>query len=178
MKHIHDMRARMQPLDPAPAASTGHSGPRLDLSHLAALPLRHAADCDLLGAGTDGTLYVEEIIDDGDRVVQHIIGLDGDIRASVDDAAPGVFVPLIALTALVLQIARLAGMLQNEVKPILDDSKETAGIAKGTAQFVGGNVAGPLIRLKAFWAGLVAFMREILGIRRAIKKRDRSASDG
>ncbi len=85
---------------------------------------------------------------------------------------------LIALTALVLQIARLAGMLQNEVKPILDDSKETAGIAKGTAQFVGGNVAGPLIRMKAFWAGLVAFMREILGIRRAIKKRDRSASDG
>ncbi len=94
MKHIHDMRARMQPLVPAPAASTGHSGPRLDLSHLAALPLRHAADCDLLGAGTDGTLYVEEIIDDGDRVVQHIIGSDGDIRASVDDAAPGVFEPL------------------------------------------------------------------------------------
>jgi hypothetical protein len=84
----------------------------------------------------------------------------------------------IALTVLVLQIARLAGMLQNEVRPILDDSKETVGIAKDTAQFVGSNVATPLIRMKAFWAGLVVFMREILGIRRAIKKRDRSASDG
>jgi hypothetical protein len=85
---------------------------------------------------------------------------------------------LIALTVLVLQIARLAGMLQNEVKPILDDSKETVGIAKGTAQFVGSNVATPLIRMKAFWAGLVVFLREIFGIRRAIRKRDRSKSDG
>lgn len=85
---------------------------------------------------------------------------------------------LIALTALVLQVARLAGMLQNEVKPILDDSKETVEIARDTAQFVGRNVTSPLVKMKAFWAGLVVFVREILGIRRAIKKRDRSEADG
>lgn len=94
MKHIHEIRARMQPLDPAPAPAGSDSTPRVRLRHVAMLPLRHPADCDLLGVGTDGTLYVEEIIDDGDRVVQHVVNPAGDIVASVDDAAPGPFVPL------------------------------------------------------------------------------------
>ena len=94
MKHIHEIRARMQPLDPAPAPAASDSTPRVRLRHVAMLPLRHPADCDLLGVGTDGTLYVEEIIDDGDRVVQHVVNPAGDIVASVDDAAPGPFVPL------------------------------------------------------------------------------------
>lgn len=94
MKNIHDLRARMRPLDPTPTPSGATSAPRVTLSHRDSLPLRHAADCDLLGMGADGTLYVEEIIDDGDRVIQHAISPTGDFLASVDDVAPGPFLPL------------------------------------------------------------------------------------
>lgn len=77
---------------------------------------------------------------------------------------------IIALAALILQIARLVGLLSTEVKPILKDTQETLETAKGTAQFVGKNVAGPLIKLKAFLAGFGVLLREMWGIRRAVRR--------
>lgn len=83
-------------------------------------------------------------------------------------AMQGILV-IVALTALILQIARLVALLQNEVKPIIDDTKEAAQSAKGTAQFVGQNVVQPVIGVKSFAAGLVVFIRELIGIRRALR---------
>ena len=74
-----------------------------------------------------------------------------------------------ALTILILQVARLVNLLQSEVKPIIDNTRETTQTAKETAQFVGTNITQPLIRISAFLSGLMAFLREWGGIRRAIR---------
>ncbi|MEQ8673330.1 MAG: hypothetical protein RLP44_02690 [Aggregatilineales bacterium] len=75
-----------------------------------------------------------------------------------------------AITVLILQVARLINLLQNEVKPILDNTKETVDTARGTAQFVGKNVTQPLVRASGWFAGLRIFVRELGGIRRALKR--------
>ncbi|MFW5691936.1 MAG: hypothetical protein ACOCX3_01150 [Chloroflexota bacterium] len=77
---------------------------------------------------------------------------------------------IVALALLIMQVTRLIVMLQNEIKPILEDSRETVDTAKGTAQFVGKNVTRPVITASSFMAGAWAFAREIGGIRRAIKR--------
>lgn len=83
-------------------------------------------------------------------------------------AMQGILVVL-ALVTLILQVARLVALLQNEVKPIIDDTKEAAQTAKGTAQFVGRNVTQPVISAKSFVFGFGVFVRELIGIRRALR---------
>jgi hypothetical protein len=77
---------------------------------------------------------------------------------------------IIALTALILQVARLVGLLQTEIRPILKNTRDTVETAKGTAQFVSKNVTQPLISLAGIMAALGVFIREIAGIRRAIRR--------
>lgn len=90
---------------------------------------------------------------------------------------------IVALAALVVQFAKLVNLLTNEVKPILDNAQEATDTARGTAQFVGSNVTGPIVQLKSFMAGLFVFLRELGGIRRAIRpsrkgRSGASADDG
>jgi hypothetical protein len=80
-----------------------------------------------------------------------------------------VIVIIVALAALIVQFARLINLLQNEIKPILDNAQEATDTAKGTAKFVGSNVTEPIVRSQAFLAGFAVFVREIGGIRRAIR---------
>jgi hypothetical protein len=75
-----------------------------------------------------------------------------------------------ALAILIIQIARLINMLQNEVMPILKNTQETVSTAKGTVEFVGSNLAEPVIRLNGFLAAISVLLRELFGIRRAIKR--------
>jgi len=77
---------------------------------------------------------------------------------------------IVALTVLILQIARLISMLQAEVKPILEETRETAETARGTAQFVGRNVVEPVISLQSTVAGIIVLFRELFGIRKAIRR--------
>ena len=81
-----------------------------------------------------------------------------------------------ALVVLVLQLARLTNLLQNEIKPILDEASATAKTVKGTARFVGQNVADPVIRASGFFSWTVAFIRELLGIRRVLRQ-DHASSE-
>lgn len=76
----------------------------------------------------------------------------------------------LALAILVLQVAGLINLLQNEIQPILKDLQSTLNGAKGTVKFVGDNVTQPIIKAGGFFAGLSVFMREIGGIRRAVRK--------
>ena len=64
-------------------------------------------------------------------------------------------------------------LIQTETKPILDDAAAAAKIAKGTAEFVGDNVAEPIIKTGSFFAGLGVFLREVGGIRRALRRNHR-----
>lgn len=74
-----------------------------------------------------------------------------------------------ALIVLVLQIARLTNLLQNEIKPILMQTNDTVRTVKGTANFVTRNVAEPVIKASGFVAWLGALLREVFGIFRYIK---------
>ena len=56
-----------------------------------------------------------------------------------------------AVAILILQIARMVIMLQSEIKPILDNARETTKVTRATAEFVGKNATDPLIKLKTFF---------------------------
>ncbi len=82
-----------------------------------------------------------------------------------------------ALTILVLQLARLTSLLQNEIRPILEQTNDTVKTVKGTATFVSRNVADPVIRAGGFLSWLVAVIRELLGLRRVVTGGGKRQSD-
>jgi hypothetical protein len=80
----------------------------------------------------------------------------------------------VALIVLVIQIAALINLLQNEIQPIVDNASETMTTVRGTTQFVSQNLVEPVIKTSAFLAGSGAIVRELVGLRRSI----RSARNG
>jgi hypothetical protein len=71
----------------------------------------------------------------------------------------------VALIALILQLATLVNALENEIKPIVDNTRQVADTMRGTAEFMSKHVAEPVILSKSFVAGAVSFVREIRRIR-------------
>jgi hypothetical protein len=67
----------------------------------------------------------------------------------------------LVLIILVVQIARLINLLQNEIKPILDSTNETVSTLRGTTQFLSDNIAEPIIKLNEYFAGLQSFIKLI-----------------
>ena len=70
----------------------------------------------------------------------------------------------IALIVLIVQLASLINLLQNEVRPILHATSETVNTLRGTAEFLGENVVEPVIKLNGYLAGLKR-MLELMGIK-------------
>ncbi len=70
-----------------------------------------------------------------------------------------------AFAILMLQAAGFLIMLKTEVQPILDNARETTRLSKATAQFINSNAVDPLIQIKSFLSGLLAFLRELIRIR-------------
>jgi len=70
-----------------------------------------------------------------------------------------------AVTVVLLQVAGFFIMLRSEVKPILDHARETTRLGKATAQFINTNAVDPVIQIKSFLAGLLAFLRELILLR-------------
>jgi hypothetical protein len=71
----------------------------------------------------------------------------------------------VALIIMVIQLASLINLLQNEVRPILKATNETVNNLRGTAEFLGENMVEPVIKLNGYMAGLNR-MLELMGIRR------------
>lgn len=71
----------------------------------------------------------------------------------------------VALIVLIVQLASLINLLQNEVRPILHATSETVNTLRGTAAFLGENVVEPVIKLNGYLAGLTR-MLELMGIKR------------
>jgi amino acid permease len=67
----------------------------------------------------------------------------------------------LVLIILVVQLARLTNLLQNEIKPILDSTNETVSTLRGTTQFLGDHLAEPVIKLNEYLAGLSSFLKII-----------------
>ncbi len=70
----------------------------------------------------------------------------------------------VALVVLILQMASLINLLQNEVRPILHATNETVNNLRGTAEFLGENVVEPVIKLNGYLAGLQRVL-ELMGIK-------------
>jgi hypothetical protein len=73
------------------------------------------------------------------------------------------------LVILMIQLARLTNLLQNEIKPILDSTNETLNNLRGTTNFLSDNLVEPVIKLNEYTAGLSQFM-QALGLVRKPKK--------
>ncbi len=72
----------------------------------------------------------------------------------------------VALVILIVQLAVLTNLIQNEVKPILDSTNETVSTLKGTVRFLSDNLSEPVIVLNEY----LAAVKRLLEIIRPKKK--------
>lgn len=71
----------------------------------------------------------------------------------------------VALIVLIIQLASLINLLQNEVRPILSATNETVNTLRGTAEFLGESVVEPVIKLNGYLAGMSRVI-ELMGIKK------------
>lgn len=70
----------------------------------------------------------------------------------------------VALVVLLVQLASLINLLQNEVRPILYATSETVNTLRGTAAFLGESVVEPVIKLNGYLASMRRVL-ELMGIK-------------
>lgn len=71
----------------------------------------------------------------------------------------------VALIVLIIQLASLINLLQNEVRPILHSTSETVNNLRGTAEFLGENMVEPVIKLNGYLAAMSRVI-ELMGLRK------------
>jgi amino acid permease len=71
----------------------------------------------------------------------------------------------VALIVLIVQLASLINLLQNEVRPILHATSDAVNTLRGTAEFLGESVVEPVVKLNGYLAGLQR-MLELMGLKR------------
>lgn len=71
----------------------------------------------------------------------------------------------IAMLILIVQLATLINLLQNEIIPIVESTNETANTLRGTAVFLSDNLSEPVIKLNQYLAGLMK-LTELIGLTR------------
>ena len=71
----------------------------------------------------------------------------------------------IALVVLLVQLASLINLLQNEVRPMLEAAAETVNTLRGTAEFLGESVIEPVIKLNSYLASIQRVL-ELMGLKR------------
>jgi ABC-type dipeptide/oligopeptide/nickel transport system permease component len=71
----------------------------------------------------------------------------------------------IALIILIVQLASLINLLQNEVRPILSSTSETVNNLRGTVEFLGENMVEPVIKLNGYLAGMNRVI-ELMGFKK------------
>lgn len=60
----------------------------------------------------------------------------------------------LALIILIVQLARLTNLLQNEVKPILESTSETVNTLRGTTRFLSDNLVAPVVKVNSSMAAV------------------------
>jgi predicted PurR-regulated permease PerM len=71
----------------------------------------------------------------------------------------------VALVVLIVQLATLINLLNNEIRPIINSTNETVNTIKGTVTFLSDNLSEPVIKLNEYIAGISKFF-EIMRIGR------------
>lgn len=76
----------------------------------------------------------------------------------------------LVLVVLMIQLARLINLLQNEIKPILESTNETVSNLRGTTSFLSDNLVEPVIKMNEYLAGMAKLLT-VLGLSRRNNKR-------
>ena len=71
----------------------------------------------------------------------------------------------VAMSVLIVQLATLINLLQNEIIPIVESTNETANTLRGTTVFLSENLTEPVIKLNQYLAGLMR-LTELIGLTR------------
>jgi hypothetical protein len=71
----------------------------------------------------------------------------------------------LALVILIVQLAQLINLLQNEIKPIIHSTNETINTLRGTAVFLSDNLTEPVMKINEFLAAFKQ-LREIFGFKK------------
>jgi ABC-type dipeptide/oligopeptide/nickel transport system permease subunit len=66
----------------------------------------------------------------------------------------------LTLVVLIVQLARLTALLQNEVKPILDSTNDTLNTLRGTTKFLSNNLVDPVMKANS----TLSAIRQVLGM--------------
>jgi hypothetical protein len=74
----------------------------------------------------------------------------------------------LTLVILIIQLARLINLLQNEIAPILESTNETVNTLRGTSEFLSDNLVEPVIKMNERAAGVTQALR-IIGLVRGTK---------
>ncbi|MEX1143423.1 MAG: hypothetical protein WEC16_01165 [Anaerolineales bacterium] len=64
----------------------------------------------------------------------------------------------LAMILLLVQLARLINLLNNEVRPILESASEAANTLRGTSRFLSDKLVAPVVRVSA---GIAGFRRAL-----------------
>jgi hypothetical protein len=75
----------------------------------------------------------------------------------------------LVLVILIIQLARLINLLQNEIKPILDSTNETVSTLRGTTAFLSNNLVEPVVKMNEYFAGIQQALR-VIGLARRKKE--------
>lgn len=75
----------------------------------------------------------------------------------------------LVLIILMIQLARLINLLQNEIKPILNSTNETVNHLRGTTMFLSDHMVAPVIKLNEYLAGISEALG-VVGLLRRKKK--------
>lgn len=78
----------------------------------------------------------------------------------------------LALVILLVQLARLINLLQNEIKPILETTRDTANTMRGTTLFLGENLVEPVLKFNEYLAGLSQLLSMIGLAKRSSRRQD------
>jgi hypothetical protein len=71
----------------------------------------------------------------------------------------------VALLVLIVQLATLINLLQNEIIPIVESTNETANTLRGTTIFLSENLTEPVIKLNEYLAGITR-LAALIGLTR------------
>ncbi len=82
----------------------------------------------------------------------------------------------LVLVILIVQLARLINLLQNEIKPILNSTNQTVSTLRGTTAFLSNNLVEPVIKLNEYLAGLQQAFR-VVGLARGKPKNSKSQGE-
>ncbi|UCH59134.1 MAG: hypothetical protein JSV61_13070 [Anaerolineales bacterium] len=72
----------------------------------------------------------------------------------------------LTLIILIVQLARLINLIQNEIKPIMESTNETVSTLRGTTKFLSDNMVEPILKLNEYFAGLQQVIK-VIGLARS-----------